>query len=173
MKIEKISTIHIGKVFSVEEVQVSLPTGKSKNYDRVNHCDSVTILPVDEEGNIWFVRQYRIGSEKELLELPAGVMEYDEDPLTSAQREIREEIGMAAKSWKQIGFFYLAAGYCTEINTVFLAQDLYASPLDMDEDEFLTIEHIPTNEVLAMVQNCDLLDCKSLAALGIFFQLGR
>ena len=165
MKIEKISTIHIGKVFSVEEVQVSLPTGKSKSYDRVNHRDSVTILPVDEEGNIWFVRQYRIGSEKELLELPAGVMEYGEDPLSSAQREIREEIGMAAKSWKLLGSFYLAPGYCTEINNVFLAQDLYAAPLDMDEDEFLTIEHIPMNEVLVKIKNGEINDCKSLAAL--------
>jgi ADP-ribose pyrophosphatase len=173
MKIEKISTIHIGKAFSVEEVQVSLPTGKRKTYDRVNHRDSVTILPVDEEGTIWFVRQYRIGSDKELLELPAGVMEYGEDPLSSAQREIREEIGMAAKSWKPLGSFYLAPGYCTEINYVFLAQDLYAAPLDMDEDEFLTIEHIPLNEVLAMVKNCNLVDGKSLAALGIFFQTER
>lgn len=173
MKIGRISTIHIGKAFSVEEAQISLPNGKSKSYDRVNHRDSVTILPVDEEGNIWFVRQYRIGSEKELLELPAGVMEHGENPLTSAQREIREEIGMAAKSWKQIGSFYLAPGYCTEINTVFLAQELYAAPLAMDEDEFLTIEHIPTNEALTMVKNCKLLDGKSLAALGIFFQLER
>ena len=173
MKIEKISTIHIGRAFSVEEVQISLPTGKSKNYDRINHRDSVTILPVDEEGNIWFVRQYRIGSEKELLELPAGVMEYGEDPLSSAQREIREEIGMAAKSWRQIGSIYLAPGYCTEINTIFLAQDLYTAPLDMDEDEFLTIEHISMNEVAAMLQNCDLLDSKTLAALGIFFQSKR
>jgi ADP-ribose pyrophosphatase len=171
MKIEKITPIHFGKAFSLEEIQISLPTGKLKVYDRINHRDSVTILPMDEKENIWFVRQYRVGSSSELLELPASMMEAGENPLACAQREIREEIGMAARTWKQLGSYFLAPGYCTENNYAFLAQDLYISPLSMDEDEFLAIERIPINEVLAMVKNCDLHDGKSLAALGVFFQV--
>lgn len=173
MKIETSSTIHNGRAFSVEEVQVSLPTGKVKAYDRVNHRDSVTILPIDEKGTIWFVNQYRIGSENELLELPAGVMEYGEDPLSSAQREIREEIGMAARSWKKIASLYLAPGYCTEVNHIYLASDLYADPLDSDEDEFLSIQKLTTAETLKKVAQGELLDCKTVAALGIFFQMDR
>ena len=168
MKINDISTIHVGKAFSVEKVDLTLPDGSRKNYDRINHKDSATILPVDEDNNIWFVRQYRIGSEKELLELPAGVFNNGEDPLTCAQREIREEIGMAARTWKQIGVFYLAPGYCTERNYVFLARDLFLSPLDKDEDEFLSVEKYPIGKVFEMVKNCSIDDCKTVAALGIF-----
>lgn len=170
MKINNVSIIHTGRAFSVEEVNLALPDGRCKNYDRINHRDSATILPVDEENYIWFVKQYRMGSEKYLIELPAGVLDEGEDPLTCAQREIREEIGKAAKSWKQIGAFYLAPGYCTEMNYVFLAKDLSSSPLKMDEDEFLSTERYPVEKVIEMIKKGSIQDCKTIAALGIFFQ---
>ena len=169
MKIIDVSTIHVGRAFSVEKVNVALPDGKSKYYDRINHRDSATILPVDAENHIWFVRQYRMGSENFLLELPAGVLDDGEDPLTCAQREIREEIGKAAKSWEQIGAFYLAPGYCTEMNYVFLARELYSSPLSLDEDEFLSTERHSIDAVLEMMKKDSIKDCKTMAALGAFF----
>lgn len=167
MKIEKIHTIYNGKAYIVEEVEALLPNGNRKIYDRINHRDSVTIIPVDGGGNIWFVRQFRLGSNSDLLELPAGVMEAGEEPLSCAQREIREEIGMAANAWEQVGSYYLAPGYCTENNYAFLAQDLFASPLKMDEDEFLKVEQIPIPKVLEMISAGSFHDGKSLAALGL------
>ncbi|GEM_PF-210340 len=168
MKIQEITPIHKGKIFSLETVNIAMPTGPIKTYERVNHPDSVSILPLDEDGNIWFVNQYRIGSEGELLELPAGVMEGGEDPLSSAQREIREEIGMAARSWQPLGSLYLAPGYCTEINHIFLAEHLYSAPLSPDEDEYLTIVKIPCDEILNHLKKEAIKDCKSIAALGLF-----
>ena len=111
-----------------------------------------------------------MGSEKFLIELPAGVLNDGEDPLACAQREIREEIGKAAKTWKQIGAFYLAPGYCTEMNYVFLARDLFHSPLELDEDEFLSTERYPIEKVINMMKEGCIQDCKTIAALGIFFQ---
>jgi len=170
MKIEKIHIIHNGRAYIVEEVEALLPNGNRKKYDRINHRDSVTIIPIDNDGNIWFVRQFRLGSNSELLELPAGVMEIGEAPLNCAQREIREEIGMAARSWASLGSYYLAPGYCTENNFAFLAQDLYGSPLKMDDDEFLKIEQIPIPDVLEMISDGSFHDGKSLAALGLLLQ---
>ena len=171
MKIDKVTAIHYGRAYTVEEVEVTLPNGRHKTYDRINHRDSVTILPLDEDGNIWFVRQFRLGSETELIELPAGVIEKGEEPLDCARREIREEIGMAAKQWQKLGSFYLAPGYATENNHVFLAKGLFPSPLTMDEDEFLKVEQFHIRKVLQMIQEDTIHDGKSLAALAIFIQL--
>ncbi|HAF60919.1 MAG TPA: ADP-ribose pyrophosphatase [Anaerolineaceae bacterium] len=170
MKIDKITTIYTGRTYTVEEVGVILPNGKQKVYDRINHRDSVTILPLDADGNIWFVKQFRLGSTSELLELPAGVMEEGEEPIGCAKREIREEIGMAASQWKKLGSYYLAPGYATELNHAFLAQDLFSSPLDMDEDEFLHVEQFPIQTVLRMLHEDSIHDGKTLAALALFFQ---
>ncbi len=169
MKIEKVSNIHMGKAFSVEKVGLALPTGEVKAYERVNHPDSVTILPLDAKGTIWLVSQYRIGSERELLELPAGVIEKGETPLLCAQREIREEIGMAARVWKPLVSLYLAPGYCSEINHIFLAQDLYPAPLRSDEDEFLSIQKFSMTEILKKITGGEIADCKTVAAVGLFF----
>ena len=154
-------------VFDVASVYVRLPNGRERSYDLIEHGDSVTILPVDADGNIYFVKQYRIGSNSDLLELPAGVMDPGEEPSLSARRELREEIGLDAQDLKSLGGFYLAAGYSDEFNHVFLATGLFESPLDPDEDEFLNIEKIPLNEVYQKAFQDTLKDAKTLAALLI------
>lgn len=159
--------VYKGKVLDVRTDQVRLPDGKLVNLDLVVHRPAVTILPVDTQGNIWFIRQYRYPAAQELLELPAGVLEDGEDPEFGAQREIREEIGMAAGRLVKIGEFYLAPGYSTEYMHVYLALDLHPAPLEQDEDEFLVIEKIPSNHAIQMAQEGKIQDAKSLAALMV------
>ena len=151
--------------FDVERVHFRLPDGRERDYDLVQHVDAVTILPVDDLGRVYLVRQYRIGAEKELLELPAGVMDPGEEPLTSAHRELREEIGKDCGEMIPLGGFYMAAGYSSEYMHVFLALDLKDSPLEQDDDEFLTTVVAPLAEVLAMARDGRLADGKSLSSL--------
>ena len=92
---------------------------------------------------VWFVTQFRMGSENILLELPAGVMNKNETPMDCALREVREETGMAAGKMVPLGSVYLAPGYSNELNHIFLATELRHDPLDMDEDEFLQVQKIP------------------------------
>lgn len=165
MEIQGRNKIFSGRVFDVEQVQVKLPNEKSHTYDLVNHHDSVTILPIDEDNQIWFVRQFRVGSQSDLLELPAGVVEKHEAPRACAAREIREEIGMASRYMKKIGSFYLAPGYCTEMNHVFLARQLHPSALSSDEDEFLEVVCIPKERAYQMARDGKIKDGKSVAAL--------
>ena len=157
--------VYHGRVLDVCRDQVRLPDGKQIHLDVVVHRPAVTILPLDGQGQIWFIRQYRYPAAKELLELPAGVLEEDEEPALGAQREMREETGMAAGRLVKIGEFFLAPGYSTEYMYVFLATDLRSDPLQQDADEYLSIEKIPFDQVNEMVEAGQLQDAKSLAAL--------
>lgn len=162
---EHTQTVFRGKVFNVRQERVRYPDGRLVQMDIVDHNDAVTILPVDDEGQIWFIRQYRHAAGKELLELPAGVAEADEEVEVGAQRELREEIGMAAESMEKIGSFYLAPGYSTEYMHVFLATGLYPAPLPGDDSEFLSVEKISARQALHLADSKLLEDSKSLIAL--------
>ena len=151
--------------FDVERVHFRLPDGRERDYDLVQHVDAVTILPVDALGQVYMVRQYRIGAEQELLELPAGVMDEGEEPEVSARRELREEIGKDCGELIQLGGFFMAAGYSTEYMHVFLALDLKDSPLEQDDDEFLTTVVVPITELMNMASDGRLADGKSLTTL--------
>jgi ADP-ribose pyrophosphatase len=157
--------IYQGRAFNVQKVLMGLPDGRQQEYDLVSHRGAVTLVPVDQDGNIWFVRQFRLGAMQELLELPAGVMEENEAPELSAAREIREEIGMAAKELRELGQFYMAAGYSSEYMYVYLATGLYPAPLEQDADEFLRVEAIPVKQVYEMVHANQIHDGKTLSAL--------
>jgi len=167
MSFETISSevVFQGKAFNVHSDQVRLPDGQVVRMDIVEHVGAVTILPLDEDGQIWFVRQYRHATGKALLELPAGMLEPGEQPEACARREIREETGMAAGQIEKLGELYLAPGYSTEYMHVFLAQDLYPSPLPGDQDEFLSVEKISFKQAFELVKRGELQDAKSLAAL--------
>jgi ADP-ribose pyrophosphatase len=166
-------TILQAHVFDIEKVAVRLPDGRERSYDLVDHADAVTILPIDAAGQVYFVSQYRIGAEAELLEFPAGVMEKGEDALLSARRELREEIGMDCLELRFLGGFYMAAGYSNEYMRCFLAQGLFKAPLQQDEDEFLSLCTKSLDETYAMVWNGQIEDSKTLAALLYAYPLLR
>lgn len=164
-KITGSQTHYHGRAFNVEKVDLLLPDGRETTYDLVRHNDSVSIVPVDANGCILFVSQYRLGSEGPLLELPAGVDEDGESPETSAAREIREETGMAAGKLVRLGEYYLAPGYSSELMYAFLATDLTPAPLQSDPDEFLQVKAIPITQAYSMARRGEIKDSKSLAAL--------
>lgn len=164
-KILKSETIIKAKPFDVRQDRVELPEGKSSTLVIIDHPGAVTLLPLDDQGRVWFVRQYRHAIQNELLELPAGTLEKGEEPEACAHREIREETGMAAGNIQKIGDFFLAPGYSSEFMHVFLATNLTPDPLPGDEDEFITIERIPLDQVFTMVASGQVQDGKTLAAL--------
>ena len=149
----------------MEKVRVTLPDGHEGTYDLVAHVGSVTILPVDQEGFIHFVKQYRIGAERVLLELPAGTLNPGEDPLDCAKREIREETGMGSEDFIPLGDMYLAPGYATEHMYLYLARNLFPSEALGDEDEFIQTEKIAVKKAYEMAAANQINDSKTLAAL--------
>ncbi len=164
-KAMKRETKYTGRVFEVEKVHMQLPTGEVRAYDLVNHPSAVTIVPQDYAGNILFVRQFRVGAQEELLELPAGLLKDGEDPDPAAARELREETGMAAEKLTRIGGFYSSPGYSSEYLYIYLAADLYPAPLEQDDDEFIQVEAIPAAKALEMARSGEIRDAKTLATL--------
>jgi ADP-ribose pyrophosphatase len=154
-----------GRVLDVRQDRVRLPDGGTADLDVVAHSGAVTILPLDQEGQIWFVRQYRHAAGEMLLELPAGTLEEKEDPAECAGREVREETGMGAEHLRLLGEFFLAPGYSTEYMYVFLATGLFSAPLAADSDEYLSVERVPVQQVYQLALGGTIRDAKTLAAL--------
>lgn len=153
-----------GRVFKIRRDTLKAPDGREAKYDIIEHGGSVVIVPIDKDGNLLFVRQYRHAAGLDLLELPAGTRDGDEPYEDCAAREIREETGMEAGTLQRVGDFYLAPGYSSEFMAVFLATELKPNPLPGDDDEFLQLEKIPVKDVDAMFARGDMPDAKSLAA---------
>ncbi|MCC7362408.1 MAG: NUDIX hydrolase [Anaerolineales bacterium] len=151
--------------FQLRQEEVELKPGRITTLNIVNHPDAVTILPVDAQGKVIFIKQYRHPAKQTLLELPAGTLEGQEAPEAAAQRELQEEIGMKADKLEEIASFYLAPGYSTELMHVFLATGLKASRLPQDEDEVIELAPLPVSEALAKAVAGELKDAKSLAAV--------
>jgi ADP-ribose pyrophosphatase len=156
--------VYQGRAFTIRRDTLRLPDGRETRLDIVEHIGSVIILPLEADGHLLFVRQYRHAAGLDLLELPAGTLDEGEVPEECAKRELREETGMAAGKLESLGGFYLAPGYSTEYMHVYLATDLHDDPLEADADEFLTVERIPVAEVLTLCENGEIPDAKSLAA---------
>jgi 8-oxo-dGTP pyrophosphatase MutT (NUDIX family) len=157
-------TLLQGRAFKVRRDVLKTPDGRETKLDIVEHGGSIVLVPIDEEGNLLFVRQYRHAAGGELLELPAGTRNGDEPFEDCAAREVREETGLEAGRLQRVGGFYLAPGYSTEFMAVFLATELKDNPLQADEDEFLQVEKIPVKNATELFERGEILDAKSLAA---------
>lgn len=156
-----------GRIFEVRRDQVRYPDGRVTDYDIIIHAGAVTIVPINDKGEIWFVRQYRHAIGETLLELPAGTLEEGELPEVCANRELREEIGYAAGNLRPLGAFFLAPGYSSEYMHIYLATQLIHDPLKPDADEFLQVETLPIANVLNMIENDEFKDAKTIAALSL------
>ncbi len=154
-----------GRAFKIRRDYLKTPDGRETKFEIIEHGGSVVIIPIDADGNMLFVRQYRHAAGGDLLELPAGTRDGDEPYEACAAREIREETGMEAGTLIKVGEFFLAPGYSTEFMGVFLATDLKHNPLDPDADEFLSVEKMSVKEAFAISERGEMPDAKSLAAL--------
>ncbi len=154
-----------GKVISVHHDEVSLENGNTAMREVVYHNGGVCVLPLLDNGDVLFVKQFRYPYREEVLELPAGKLEKGEDPFVSAQRELLEETGATAKEYISLGKLYPSPGYCSEVISMYLARDLVFSAQKLDEDEFLDVVRIPLEKAVKMVLDGSITDAKTQAAI--------
>lgn len=154
-----------GKIIKLRVDRVILPDSREGSREIVDHRGAVAIVPLDEDGNIILVRQYRKAIEQATLEIPAGTLENEENPLACARRELEEEIKMKAAHWDKILDYYSAPGFCNEVLHLYLARDLSESFAEADEDEFLEIVKLPLATAYQYIFEGKIVDGKSIIGI--------
>lgn len=139
--------------------------GKIIKREIVEHKDAVAILPIDDLGFVYLVKQYRFPVQKEFLEIPAGLVEENEDYEKAALRELQEEVGFFSKNLQKIFEGYNSVGFCNEKTIIYLAKDLVFSKLPEDEDENLTVVKIHIDKLKQMYLNNEINDFKTAIAI--------
>lgn len=157
--------IYSGRIIDVRVDTVRLQNGRESTREIVDHAPSICVVPVDAEGNVLMVRQYRKPVDQFLLEVPAGGIEAGETPEEAAQRELQEEIGHTTGNLLAMSAFWLAPGWCSEFMYSFLATDLKPAALDSDEDEFIEVVRVPLSAAMDVIASGEVQDAKSVASL--------
>lgn len=153
-----------GKILNLRVDKVNIK-GKISTREVIEHKDAVAIVAVDNEGFVYLVKQYRDAIEDFLLELPAGLVEKDEDYEETAIRELQEEIGFSARKMKKLFEGYNSPGFCNEKSIVYLATDLFESKLPEDADEEIEIVKIKKEEVESILKSDKIKDFKTIIGL--------
>lgn len=154
-----------GRIMSVRVDQVRLPNGRVTTREIAEHGNSVCVVPLDGHGNVVLVRQYRKPVEGVLLEVPAGGIDHGEVSEATVLRELQEETGFTAAKLRHLASFWVSPGWCTEFMYAYLATGLAPSRLAADEDENITVEHVPLARIPELIANGEIRDAKSIAAL--------
>jgi ADP-ribose pyrophosphatase len=165
-KIIKKKLNYQGRKFSFNVHEIQLPNGATGEWEYINHPGGALAVPINAEGRLVLVKQYRFPTQGRVLEFPAGTLEVGETPATTIKREVEEETGYRAHKWQDLGEFFLAPGYCDEIIYVFLAQELEKLAVQPagDDDEDIEIVLMTPAEFEAAIYAGESIDAKSIAA---------
>jgi ADP-ribose pyrophosphatase len=155
--------------YSIEAVKLELDNGIICEFPLIKHPGGVVILAMNENNQIALVKQNRFAIGEETLELPAGKLDNNptETPLEGAKRELREEVGVLAKTWTFLGFVYPSPGILSEKLWLYFAKDLVPSEQDLDFDEILTAEWMDENVFHSLLLAGKVTDAKTLCAYSL------
>ena len=172
-KLKTVTSYH-GVIVNVRLDEARLPDGSTAKREVVEHPGGVTVLPLEADGTVWCVRQYRYPLHGLLLELPAGKLDPGEDHRPAALRELSEETGLEAGELTYLGHIYASPGFCDEALHMYLARDLTRARQHLDEDEFLDVVTMPFDTLVEQVMSGEITDAKTVATvLKVKTLLGR
>ena len=155
-----------GKIINLRKDEALLPDGKTAAREVVEHRGGVCVLPLTENNEILFVRQFRYPYMEELLEIPAGKRDsYDEKPIDCGKRELKEETGAESDNFVFLGEFYPTPGYTNEVIYIFYADNLKYGETNPDDDEFLDLVKIPFDKAVEMALSGEIKDGKTQSAI--------
>ena len=164
MKSEK---IYEGKIINLRVDTVELPDKKYSKREIVEHPGSVAIVAINNEGDMILVKQFRKAVEKNLLEIPAGKIEINEEPRETALRELYEETGYSAKKIDYLFEFYTSPGFSNEKMYLFLATELVEGKAEPENGEYIEIEKINIEDLMDMILRGEITDSKTI--IGIYY----
>ena len=159
-------TLFDGKVIHLHLDDILLPDGKIGFREYCTHNGAVCVIPLDSDGNVICVRQYRYAIGKPLLEIPAGKLDSpEENPDDAVRRELREETGASSEKITYLGLYYGSPALLNEKIYMYLAEDLSFGDSSPDEDEFLEVIRIPLKKMVDMVLSGEIEDGKTQSAV--------
>ena len=167
----KSETIYQGRIINLRKDEVRLSNGNTAQREIVEHHGAICVVPVQDDGKLMLVRQFRKAAEQALLELPAGSLEKGEDPLHCAHRELLEECGLKAAKMTPLFQCYLAPGYSSEYMYGYLAQELEKTQAQPEDDEILELEIYPLQELLPMITDGRIRDAKTICGILMWARL--
>ena len=159
-----------GRAVNLRIDTVETPGGRLTTREIVEHPECVAIVPVDAQGNVLLVRQYRHATGKELLEIPAGGIDPGEDPETAVRREMGEETGFSPTTVKRLGGFYSSPGFCTEYLHLFLATDLVPHRLEAEDSEAIQVVKARPEGLEGFIKSGAICDSKSIAGIYTYLR---
>ncbi len=157
--------VYKGKIFTVAEDTIEFPNGSKAVWDVLLHDGAAAIVPIDDDGLIVLVQQYRCVKDGMIWEIPAGKLEKDEDPAICAARELEEETGYKAKQVRRVGSIYSAVGFSDEVVEIFVANGLEEGTMNLDEDEYVNVKKFTLKDVIDMIINGEIKDSKTISAI--------
>jgi ADP-ribose pyrophosphatase len=157
--------LYEGRILNLRVDTVELPGGGEATREIVEHAEVAATVPLDDDGTVTLVRQYRLAVGQALLEVPAGLVHPGEPLLEAARRELEEETGLRAARLRHLVSFYVSPGFTDERVHLFLAQGLSQGHPQNAADERIQVVRLPLRQALALVERGDVQDAKSVIGL--------
>ncbi|HEX4823980.1 MAG TPA: NUDIX hydrolase [Candidatus Polarisedimenticolaceae bacterium] len=159
-------TVYSGRIVTLAVERVRLPNDETVSLEIVHHRGAAAAVPIDADGRVILVRQYRHATASWLLEVPAGKLDHPgESPEACARREVEEEAGFRAGEMVPLGWIWVTPGYSDEKIWLYLARDLTPVPASLEPDEVLTVEPLPLAEAVRQATSGAIVDAKSVCAI--------
>ena len=159
--------VYIGKLLHVMRRTVQLPNGRTTTREMIHHPGAAAMVVIDSENRVVFERQWRSPMDAAFWEIPAGKIDSGENPFDTARRELREETGITASKWVELGTIHNAIGYSDEHIVIYLAKGtIVGGSRELDDNEFMDVHKIPFDEALRMTRDGRITDVKTIIGLN-------
>ncbi len=170
-KTMKSERIYDGKILNLRVDTVELPDKKYSKREIVEHPGAVAIVAINEKNEMIIIRQYRKAIDKVLLEIPAGKLELNEEPIESAKRELKEETGYIADKIEYVMEFYTSPGFSNEKIYLFLAQGLTEGEQELEVGEYIDVEKYSLDELMKMIKLGEIVDSKTIVGISYYYNM--
>lgn len=160
-----------GAIIDYYQDTMQIPNGNQVKWDFIRHKGAAAVVPVDEEGRIIMVSQYRNALERDTLEIPAGGLQTENEPTReAAARELQEETGFYSEDLELLISIYTTVAFCNEKIDIYVARNLKPGEQHLDEDEYVQYKAYTVEELLQKIYACEIQDSKTVAAILAYKQ---